>query len=273
MPTPTGPPAAPATQAHLKRLRALRSARGRHAQRACLLEGEKLVREALAAGAPIQEILVTEERAAAIAAYAGATPIRRISASEAERLADTRTPQGCFAVMADDLPSPTDVLAALPPPAPLTVLVLDGIQDPGNVGALVRVAAAFALDAVLYGPGTADPLQSKVLRAATGAWFQIRSVRVAEVGGALETLRGAGVGIYGAAREGTSIFTAPALPERLAVVFGNEGAGLSPDAAARLDGTLSVPIAAGVESLNVAVAAGILLAAIRRPVVEGGGGG
>jgi len=261
-------------------LQALKTAAGRREQGAFLVEGEKLIREAIAPGAAaavVRELLVTAEHVAAAQAVARGLPLTPISQADAERLADTRTPQGWFAVAEDCTPNTDALLAALgktrPAPAPLTVVALDAVQDPGNVGAVLRVAAAFAVDAVLLGPGCADATHPRVIRAATGAWFRLPLARSPDLGAALGALHDAGCTVIGAAEEGASVFAAVVAaeaPARRVLVLGNEGAGFSADVAARLDQTVGVPMAAGVESLNVAVAAGILLAEWRHPRAGGG---
>ena len=244
---------------HLKQLRSLSSAKGRGAHGCFLIEGEKLVRDAIDVGAPIAELLATDDRAAALP-QGDVTPI---SAKDAARLSDTRSPQGCFAVVRDRLPAAADALAGLQPTGRSTVVALDAVQDPGNAGALIRLAAAFDADAVLTGPGTADPVHPKVVRAATGAWFRIAIARSPDLAADLRLLSGRGYEIVGAAADGPSVWDEPPADPapRRALVLGNEGAGLSPDVAVVIDRRVGVPISPRAESLNVAVAAGIVLGA------------
>ena len=243
---------------HLKQLRSLSSAKGRGAHGCFLIEGEKLVRDAIDASAPIAELLATDDRAAALP-QGDVTPI---SDKDAARLSDTRSPQGCFAVVRDTLPPAADALAALPPQGRSTVVALDAVQDPGNAGTLIRLATAFGADAVLTGPGTADPIHPRVVRAATGAWFHVVIARSPGLAADLRLLSGRGYEIVGAAADGPSVWDEPpaeTAPARRALVLGNEGGGFSLDLAAVLDRRVGVPIAPHVESLNVAVAAGIIL--------------
>jgi TrmH family RNA methyltransferase len=249
----------PLSAAHFKQLRSLRTAKGRAAHGCFLIEGEKLIREAIDVGAPIVELLATDARTAALPPG----DVTTISAKDAARLSDTRGPQGCFAVVRDTLPAAADALATLPPEGPSTVVALDGVQDPGNAGALIRLAAAFDAGAVLTGPGTADPVHPRVVRAATGAWFRIAIVRAPDLAADLRLLSEHGYEIVGAATDGPSVWDEPPadLAARRALVLGNEGAGFSPDVAAVIDRRVGVPISPRAESLNVAVAAGIILGA------------
>jgi TrmH family RNA methyltransferase len=175
--------------------------------------------------------------------------------------ADTESPQGVLAVAA----VPERSLAALALPATARLVVLDGIQDPGNAGTILRTAAALGADAVLALPGTVDLWNAKVVRSAMGALF----VRPAVSCGwdELDRFRDAhDVALWGADAGGDpvdAVVAQRALPARLALAVGNEGNGLSVELRARADRFVSLPIAADVESLNVAVAAGILLYTLR----------
>ena len=307
--------------AHLKRLRSLQTSKGRREHGCFLIEGEKLVREALSvrrrtglaalgttwsdAGSGggsseagslqdgsgqtgVVELLGLESQVSELArlgSEAGlpaevATPTP-ITAKDAERLSDTRTPQGCFAVMRDRVPASgvaiAELLGGLAGESPTagrttTVLALDGVQDPGNAGALIRVAAAFGVDLVLAGPGTADPVQPKVVRTATGAWFRVPMARSADLAADLSGLAQAGFAVLGASPAGESVWVAKA-PLRRVLVLGSEGGGFSPAVDAIIGEQVGVPIAAGVESLNVAVAAGVVLGAWSQKISTPGGQG
>lgn len=248
--------------AHLKDLRSLQTPKGRREHGCFLIEGEKLLREAVAAGAPIVELLATEARQSD-ASFAGQPPPTPMSAKDAERLSDTRAPQGCFAVVRDSVPTAAQALAALDD-GPHTLLALDAVQDPGNAGALIRVAAAFGVELLLAGPGTADPTNPKVVRAATGAWFQTGAARSLDLAADLAGLAGRGYAIIGADTVGAPLWQETAPPARRVLVLGSEGAGFSPAVDRLIGQRLRVPIAEGIESLNVAVAAGIILSAWAR---------
>ena len=252
------------SRARLKSLRELQTARGRREQRRFLIDGEKLVRDALTAGAPCVELLARDPSPWANAGV----EVAAISAADAERLSDTRTPQGVFAVIEDQLPDAASAIAALPLSAPATVVVLDAVQDPGNVGAIIRSAAAFGCALTLLGPGCADATHPRVTRAATGAWFHAGIARSADLTADLALLRDRGGRII-ACSPGAVAPTArselPSSPAPFSVyVFGNEGAGVSDALAPLIDATISIPIDPHVESLNVAVAAGIILSQTRR---------
>jgi len=118
---------------------------------------------------------------------------------------------------------------------------------------------------VFCGPGAADPTHPRVLRAATGAWFHVPLARCDDLPAVLDALHAAGCARIGAAADGPPLHAAPDPGPRRAIVFGSEGAGFSPGVEAHLDARIAVPIDPAVESLNVAVAAGVILHAWRHP--------
>ncbi len=224
-----------------------------------LVEGVRSVAAAVAAGAPLVEILTTEAaqqqpRVQALVEEA-AVPVYLLPDRELARLSDVQTSQGVLAVARARL-FPEEDLASLP-----SILALDGVQDPGNVGAVIRTAAWFGAEAVLAGPGTADVFNPKAVRAAMGGLWDVRLARTDDLATALDRLRRHGFACYGADLHGTPARAwTPRRPSVL--VLGSEAHGLSPAVRALLDERVVIRGAtgrAGAESLNVAVAAGILV--------------
>jgi TrmH family RNA methyltransferase len=167
--------------------------------------------------------------------------------------ASTESPQGVLAIAQ----IPVRTLDTLAGRDTLRVLVLDAVQDPGNVGTLLRTAHALGIDATVALPGTVDVWNAKVVRSAMGSLFHHLAL-----GASLEILTAflsrTGATFWGADAAGTPVATL-AKPPRLALAVGNEGAGLTApvrDAVAQL---VSLPMPGDAESLNVAVATGILL--------------
>lgn len=181
-----------------------------------------------------------------------------VTESEFRSAAETESPQGVLAVAE----VPDHGFARLAGAESLRILVLDGLQDPGNVGTLLRTAAALGADATIALPGTVDIWNAKVVRSAMGANFHHVAFHCS-----LEELdnylKSSSVDLWAAEGAGTPIGTLSA-PQRLALAVGNEGAGLSSPMRGRAQQLVSLPIAVRVESLNVAVAAGILLHQLRR---------
>ncbi|ARA94630.1 rRNA methyltransferase [Rhodothermaceae bacterium RA] len=249
------------TARRLKEIAALHQKKYRERRGEVLVEGVRAVEAAVEAGAPLVEVLVTasaraEARVAALLARVE-VPVYEVAGRDLERLSDVRTSQGVLAV----------VRAAWLPEHALTtgtaLVVLDGVQDPGNVGTILRTAAWFGADAVLVGPGTADVYNPKTVRATMGGLWDLGIARTDDLPGVLERLRASGWHLYGADLEGEPARRwQPARPA--ALVLGSEAHGLSPAVRAVLHARVSIRGRTsgrrrGVESLNVATAAGILL--------------
>jgi TrmH family RNA methyltransferase len=234
-----------------------RRARERHALFA--VEGvraaEELLRSPLEVrGALASPTFADAPRGAALRATLDArgVPVLDLSERDFESAAATETPQGILVIARAPRRSLDDLDLSSRP----RLLVLDGIQDPGNVGTLLRTAAAFGATALAM-PGTVDLWNGKVVRSAMGALFHqpALSCTWTELDGFLEVR---GIPLWGAASDGEPLDVLHP-PPALALAVGNEGAGLSPEALARTARRVAIPIEPEVESLNVAVAAGILL--------------
>jgi len=182
--------------------------------------------------------------------------ITDVTSTEFDSAAETETPQGILVVAA----TPKHSLKTFAATDPSRLLVLDAVQDPGNVGTLIRTAAGLGATATVALPGTVDLWNAKVVRSAMGAHFHHLAFHSTweQVAAFLEQEH---VPLWVADASGEPL--RGDAPSRLALAVGNEGGGLSPhvrDAAARV---ISLPVAPVVESLNVAVAAGILLYELR----------
>jgi TrmH family RNA methyltransferase len=174
------------------------------------------------------------------------------------RLADTEQPQGIVAVV-----EPREwTLADIPLGSETVVLGLDGVQDPGNVGALARSAEALGAAGLVALPGTADLHNPKALRGSMGALFRLPAVSV-DLEGFLAWAREGGLALWITAADGAPLRRSDRTGA-IALLVGNEGAGIRPELAAVADRSVGVPLRPGVESLNVAVAAGILLFEVTR---------
>lgn len=240
-------------------LQGLRRRKVREEQGLFLGEGVRLVEEVVRCGVRIRlaavspELDRTERGARLMAEMEGACPVRRVSPAELAGVAATRTPQGV--VVAAEIPRHDLASIELAETAP--VLVLDGIQDPGNLGVLVRTAEALGVGLVAALPGTVDPWNPKAVRASAGA-----ALHVPVVSTTLETLarwlEEKGFRLLGADAGGLPVARIQATG-RVALVVGNEGEGLSREVADAVDALVAIPIEGRAESLNVAVAAGILL--------------
>lgn len=235
--------------------------RRRHDQ--TIIEGRRALDAALDGDAPLVDCVVThtalDDPEVQRLLDRLSVPVYTTDTDTMDELTDVTTPQGLVAVVERRLIDPDLLLDRLD--ANATILLLDGVQDPGNVGTLLRTAAWFGADAVAAGPGTAGLYGPKVMRAATGGHWSLTLTRPDAPGPFLDRLRRAGWSLYGADLQG--VRTDAWAPERPSVlVLGSEAHGLSPAVLDRLDTPVAITGAAqrpAAESLNVAVAGGILV--------------
>lgn len=222
---------------------------------------EELLRSSLAVrGALVAPQLLEAPRGAALAAelrHRGVT-VEDVPANVFGSAAETESPQGVLAIGE----APPRSFTSVRPDWSGLVLVLDAVQDPGNVGTILRSAAALGVAATVALPGTVDLWNAKVVRSGMGAHF--RHLAFSSTWDELDSFRReAGAALFAADAGGEAVDRIDA-PRRVALVVGNEGAGLSNEARARAQRTVSIPITSDVESLNVAVATGILLYSLRQ---------
>ena len=138
------------------------------------------------------------------------------------------------------------------------VIVLAGLQDPGNLGTILRSAEAFGATGVVSLPGTVSAWNAKAVRASAGSVFRVPLI-AAEIDECIPRLHGAGVAIFAALSHGAQQAHSADLARPVALIIGNEGNGVPGALAARADGTITIPFPGPVESLNAAVAASVLL--------------
>ncbi|MDU7473412.1 MAG: RNA methyltransferase [Paenibacillus macerans] len=233
--------------------------KNRDKQHKYLIEGVHLVQEALLAGAEMECVCYDIDGgipADLQAAASARLDVQWIGVSSAVigKCSDTKTPQPVFAVVRKD----RGALAPLLDKERSLVVVLDGVQDPGNVGTIIRSADAVGADGVIVGAGCADIYGPKVLRATMGSIFHLPVVN-----GNLEEvlpqakrrgIRLAGTSLQAAANCYAYDFTGPVW-----LLFGSEGGGLSPEVRELMDDGLLIPMRGRAESLNVAMAASVLL--------------
>ena len=224
-----------------------RDARARRDERRVIIEGPHLVAAALAAGLEPIAVLVTEAALGnpEIAALARQCAPTLLSSGAFAAVADAETPPGIAAEIA---------LPELGRDGPS--VFLEGVQDAGNVGAIIRSAAAFGAGALVLDRHCADPWSPKALRAGQGGHFALGIRQAADLGAALASFGGRL--ICTVARGGRPLRDA-ALTGHIGWAFGAEGAGLSPAVLARASDTVTIPMAPGAESLNVAATAAICL--------------
>jgi TrmH family RNA methyltransferase len=244
--------------------RDLRRRKARERNGLFVVEGIRAVEELARAplritGALMSSGLADDPRAAALrdSLASRGVEIAAVTTAEFETAAETDSPQGILAIAT----TPTRSLDDFVTTDPARILVLDAVQDPGNVGTIVRSAAGLGATATVALPGTVDLWNAKVVRSAMGAHFLHPALHCTwdELRLFLER---SSIPLWGADTRGHPASRASA-PSRLAVAVGNEGAGLSDSVQHRAERLVSLPLASGVESLNVAVAASLLLYELR----------
>ncbi len=232
-----------------------RRARARRDSGAFVVEGVRLVEESAEAGLEPQLVLYSDDLSprgnALVERFKRRQmPVEEVDARTLRAASETQTPQGLLAVLP---------LSAQPlPPQPNLLLVLDAVRDPGNLGAILRTAAAAGADGALLAPGTADAYAPKVVRAAMGAHFRLPVLQLPwdEIAAHLQS---AGSRVFLAAAGSGVPYTQADFRPPMALIVGGEAEGAGPQAMALADETVRIPMPGRADSLNAAVAAGILL--------------
>jgi 23S rRNA (guanosine2251-2'-O)-methyltransferase len=205
------------------------------------------------------------------AARSRGVPLRRVEASRITRISrNGRHDQGVVAdVVMPGLGELDDFLVARPT-GPASLLLLDGVSNPANVGMVIRTVAAAGLDATVLPRAGSPDVGPLVIKASAGVALRANVLRTDTAASAVEALGATGVTVLGlGAGHGRSLFESE-IPERVAFVLGNETDGIGPAVAGILDGWVSLPLATGVESLNVAAAAAVVAYEVVRRRVAGG---
>lgn len=249
------PPALSARNPKVQRLRRLaRGRRDRAAERAFVIEGATLVAEAIGAHVLLEGLFAEPDADPALlrAAAAAGIAVHHLDHGVLARTVTTATPQPVAAIAPwcdVDLEAVLDADLAL---------VLVGVADPGNAGALLRSAGAAGAGAVLFCDGSVDPFNPKCVRASAGSIFHVPVVSGGDPVQVLERLGAGGRRRLGTAARDGEPYDRVDLTAPFALVLGGEAHGLPPDVAAHVDGTVTVPMAGRTESLNVAMAGSVV---------------
>lgn len=251
------------TNPKIKEIRLLHQAKYREARGEYFIEGVRLVEEALGEAESVRQVLYSPRLGTAPRGEKLLSAARR-KFPEAEwlevgdevlaSLADTRTPQGVLAVLRKRRWSWEDL-----DPGKGPVLCFHALQDPGNLGAVFRVAESGGGAGLVLTSGSVDPYSPKVLRASAGSFFRLPFLIRPSPEAVLKELRDRGYRIWAAAASGGPSFWQADFSPPAALLFGQEGGGLPPEWQTGADGTLAVPMSPRSESLNVAMAAGLIV--------------
>jgi TrmH family RNA methyltransferase len=241
------------TKAQVKDIRALANVKGRQEQSAFLVEGDKLCREWLQAGNSLKYIIGTDDWLKANGALVSRHPEATVidaSENELERISTQQSPNRALIVAA--MPAPPRNL-----PTNEWSIVLDTIQDPGNLGAIIRIADWFGIGHIVCSPGCADYHNPKVVAAAMGGHLRVQL----HLAALPLFIASCAMPVIAATLNGTPLNQMPR-QQAAALIIGNESRGIAPDVLQHTTASVTIPKRGGAESLNAAVAAGILVAAL-----------
>ena len=245
------------TNPRVKNWAQLKSRKGRNKQGKFIVEGIHLVKEALRSGVPVECVVYSMERGLPDEIPRNADGLEWIAVSEEvlAKCTDTITPQPVFAVVRK---LPWDFNLLFESEQPL-IVALDAVQDPGNVGTIIRSAEAAGATAVLLGEGTVDPYNSKTVRATMGSIFRMPLFEcslpdmLSRVSGTSAQIIGTGLA------DGWKNCYEADLTRGVWIIVGNEGRGITDEVAPYVDTWVKIPMQGKVESLNAAMAATVLL--------------
>ena len=242
--------------ARVKQLRAAFQGHARLSGGMVAIEGDHLLQEALRSGMVLKTVFVSERREVPRIVPRG-VEVLRLTDDVFASVVETQSPQGVAALLVPPVPTLEDVMGRA---SASLILVAAGLQDPGNLGTLVRSAEAFGATGVLTTPGTVSAWNQKALRASVGSVFRMPVVGV-DVSG-IEALKRRGMRLIAAV--GANDFGVIAAQEMdftsaCALMIGNEGAGLAAEWMEMCDARVTIPCPGKVESLNAAVAGSLLL--------------
>ena len=233
--------------------KSLKDRKGRRETGCFLVEGRKMVEEAIASAFPVEAVLVDVDRQGEFTLPAG-IPAYSMPGHVLAAVCDTKTPQGIAAVVR---------MAEVELRGPRLV-AMDGVQDPGNVGTIIRTADAAGFDGVILSAQCADVFSPKVLRATMGSIFRM-GIRVTDdLPGLLSQMVQEGASVLSSQLDGEPFYQRSPLNERFVLVIGSEGNGVTDEVKAIATHKVKLPMRGGAESLNAAVAAGIMMYELTR---------
>ncbi len=233
--------------------KSLKDRKGRRETGCFLVEGRKMTEEALVSAFPVEAVLVDDDRVSEFQ-LPEHIPVYSMPAHVLAAVCDTKTPQGIAAVVR---------MADIPMKGPRLV-AMDGVQDPGNVGTIIRTADAAGFDGVLLSSQCADVFSPKVLRATMGSVFRM-GIRVTDdLPGELTRQAQTGAAVLSSQLDGEPFYRMSPVGDRFVLVIGSEGNGVTDEVKAVATHRVKLPMRGGAESLNAAVAAGIMMYELTR---------
>lgn len=265
VPNPQSPPLPMITSLQnplVKQMRKLHRAKERREQQLFLLEGTHLVEEACAANCLFVAVCYTPEwQQTHPQLWKTLTDrsqrVEAVSEAVLQAIATTVNPDGIVATVERFSVSPTLQSMTLG-------VALETLQDPGNLGTVIRTSAAAGADGLWLSADSVDLDHPKVLRASAGQWFRLPMIVASDLKADIQHMKNQGVQVIATLPTATLTYWQVDLTRPTLIVLGNEGAGLSPGLSVMSDVAVKIPLASGVESLNVAIAAALILYEARR---------
>jgi len=246
----------------IKRIRALAQRKGRGQAGVCFVEGIQAVWQAVDAGAAIETLIVAPDLLTSVVAremvarqQAAGIAVAEVSAAIYERVATRENPSGLAAIVAI---TPRDLPSLIVTPASLFV-ALHEIGNPGNLGTILRTVDAVGGSGVILIGDTTDPYHPNAVKASVGTLFRLPIVRTGRIEDVLEWSRAHGVGVVTTSARATQEHWQATYPSPLLLLFGNEGRGLPREIVAQGDLAVRISMHGSARSLNLAVAAGVVL--------------
>ena len=228
--------------------KSLKDRKGRRETGCFLAEGRKMAEEALLSGFQVEALLVDEARLSEFP-LPDSVPVYALPEHVLAAVCDTKTPQGIAAVVK------MQTNAAMG----RKVVALDGVQDPGNVGTIIRTADAAGLEGIILSEQCADVFSPKTLRATMGSIFRMPLAVTGDLPGYLTSLRENGYSVISSQLDGEPFYQRQPVREKFCLIIGNEGNGISDEVKATATHKVKLPMRGGAESLNAAIAAGIMM--------------
>ncbi len=263
------------SNAEIKHISELKERKGRQEQKKFLIEGKRALLEALAGEADVSRIIVSLGSNPAkfadvlTAAQDNGIVVEEVPVAKFLKLSSTETSQGIIGVAGVRSLTLDEMLKEIRPMRAATVLLLDRISDPGNLGTILRSAAWFGVNGVIIAGGSVDTYNPKVVRSAMSAICQLNVTQDAPLTETVARLKSMGFSIVASTQDAAVSYSDYDYAKRTAVLFGTEATGISPDALQLCDLKVAIQRVGKMESLNVGVAASIVLAEMMRQKESG----
>lgn len=225
-----------------------------------LIEGIRFVEEAVAAGADIRYCLISESlKGDRVSALLDKMHDKRIDVYTVEdelmsEICDTKNPQGIAAVVKRHELSAEEVIKGS-----TFLIIIDRLQDPGNLGTIIRTAHAAGVDGIIISEGTVDPYSPKVLRSTMGSIFRLPLAECGDIPGVIKSIKASGFAVYASSPDGANPYYDENYISKTAIIVGNEANGIENEVIEQSDVLVKIPMPGECESLNASVACGILI--------------